>query len=91
MRRHAMSHSKKPTIKNMDFYHIFALNLSYYRRQSGYTQVMLAEIADISPSYLSSLESVNHVTPCSLEVLCSLAHALNIAPYQLLVPLAEDS
>ena len=85
-----MSHSKKPSFENVDYYLDLALNIAYYRRLAGYTQVMLAEKAQITQPYLGSLDSVNNPKHCSLEVLFNLARALNIQPYQLLKPLAEE-
>ena len=34
-----MSHSKKPSFENVDYYLDLALNIAYYRRLAGYTQV----------------------------------------------------
>ena len=86
-----MSHSKKPQFENVDFYHDIALNIAYYRRLAGYTQAMLAEKAQITQPYLGSLESVNNPRHCSLEVLFNIARALNVHPYQLLKPLADNA
>lgn len=86
-----MSHSKKPEFENVDFYHDIALNIAYYRRMAGYTQAFLAEKANITQPYLGSLESLNNPKHCSLEVLFNIARALNIHPYQLLKPLAEEN
>ena len=85
-----MSHKKKASSENADFYITIAHNIAYYRRLAGYTQAMLAEIIDISTPYMGALESTKNPKRCSIEVLFCLARALNVEPYQLLEPLDED-
>lgn len=85
-----MSHSKKISFENIDYYHELALNIAYYRRCLGYTQAILAEKAGISTSYLSALEAPNSVKTCSLEVIFNIAHSLNVQPYQLFKPLSSE-
>ena len=88
-RGYSMSHSKKPELENIEYYQTIALNIAYFRRLAGYTQSMLAQKAGISLPYLGTLESRNSLKPCSMEVLFDLARALDIEPYQLLMPLSE--
>lgn len=85
-----MSHSTKISFDNVDYYHELSLNIAHYRRCLGYTQAMLSEKANISTSFLSSLEAPGTLKPCSLEVLFNLARALEIEPYQLLKPLSSE-
>ena len=83
-----MSHNKKNGMENAAFYRTISLNIAYFRRMAGYTQKMLAKKAGITLSYLGALESCNSLKPCSMEVLFDLARALDIEPYQLLMPLS---
>lgn len=57
-------------------------NIKTYRKKLGLTQVELAIQADISTYYLSDLE-ISRGNP-SLDVLCRLADALKVEPYELL-------
>jgi len=81
-----MSKSKGMKFDNIDFYINLSLNIGYYRRLCGYTQAQLAEIVDLSPSFLGALEAPNCERRCSLETLFDIARALNIEPYKLLKP-----
>ena len=79
-----MSRSKRISFENRDKYIALGLNISYYRKLRGYTQEQLAERADLSRSYLSSVEAPSMITNVSLEVLFNLAKALDVSPAQLL-------
>lgn len=79
-----MSKSKKISKENEIKYIQLGLNISYYRKLIGYTQEQLAEEADLSRSYISSIEAPNEIKTVSLEVLFNISRALNIAPSKLL-------
>lgn len=71
--------------KENEFKYIqIGLNVAYFRKMRGYSQEELAELVDISRSYISAIEAPNIVQNVSLEVLFRLAKALEIEPYQLL-------
>ena len=59
-------------------------NIKRLRLQKNLSQETLAEKADISPSFLSDIE--NGKKWGSFETLVSLANALEVEPYELLLP-----
>lgn len=79
-----MSRSKKISKDNEIKYIQLGLNISYYRKLIGYTQEELAEEANLSRSYLSTIEAPNEVKTISLEVLFDIAKVLKIEPSKLL-------
>ena len=60
------------------------LKIAYYRKLNGLTQEELAEKIDISPGYLSQVETPSFVQPISLKMLFALADVFKIPPYKLL-------
>ncbi len=60
------------------------LKIAYYRKLNGFTQENLAEKIDVSPGYLSQVETPNFVQPISLKMLFALADIFKIPPYKLL-------
>ena len=66
-------------------YKTIGLNISYYRKLKGYTQLELADRVDISRTHMSNIEAPNMQTSISLEVLLSIAKELNIPAYKLLI------
>jgi len=66
----------------MQIREIFAFNLKKYRRQRGVSQEELAHLADIDRTYVSALE--RQVYSASLDVIASIAKALEVEPYMLL-------
>jgi len=61
--------------------HILAKNIRNQRNLLGYSQVKLAELANIAPSYLATIELERNFP--SDKVLESIAHALKIDPVEL--------
>lgn len=59
--------------------------IAYFRRQAGMTQEQLAERAGISLGFLSQVEAPNMVMGVSLTTLFSLADALDVPAYKLLM------
>lgn len=51
--------------------------VSYIRRERGYTQYKLAELADISVQFLSDIE--NNKKSMTVKTLCQIADSLNIS------------
>lgn len=71
----------------MDFeeqFRILGLNISYYRKLKGYSQLQLAEKSNISRTHMSNIEAPNIHTSISLETLFAIANALEIPAYYLL-------
>lgn len=64
-----------PKYKNL------GLNISYYRKSRGYTQIELAEILGIDRSHMSAIELAT--VGVSLDVLFKLCEALQISEKQL--------
>lgn len=61
--------------------HILAINIRNHRNLLGYSQVKLAEIANIAPAYLAMIELEKNFP--SDKVLERIAHALKIDPAEL--------
>lgn len=61
------------------------LNIAYYRKLKGISQIQLAEAARISRTHLSNIEAPNVPTQISIDTLLDIAKALDITPDQLLV------
>ena len=55
---------------------LFAKRIKYFRKQQGYTLLEFSEIADISVSYLTDIETGQSVP--SVDVIVSLLNALKI-------------
>lgn len=70
--------------KYLDEYKRLGLNIAYYRKLKGYTQMQLAEKVNISRTYISNIEAPNMATSVSLETLFAIAEALDISPADLL-------
>lgn len=67
---------------------ILASNVRRIRKELGYSQLMLAERAGISPGYMCDIENANKWP--SAEIFLLLAKELKLDSYQLLIP-SEDS
>lgn len=62
-------------------YKKLGLNIAYYRKERGLSQMMLAEKVDISRTHMSRIE--NNDCAVSLDVIFSIANALDIPVYKL--------
>lgn len=62
--------------KYYDIWLAIGLNILYYRKEQGMTQMQLAEKCDISRNHMQRIESANG--GCSLETLIDISNALNI-------------
>lgn len=67
--------------ENQELYRKLGLNISYYRRDCGLSQIQLAERIDISRTHMSRIE--NGDCAVSLDVVFSLSRALNVPTYRL--------
>ncbi|MCD8078397.1 MAG: helix-turn-helix domain-containing protein [Lachnospiraceae bacterium] len=65
-------------------YKLIGLNIAYYRKLKGLTQLQLAESVGISRTHMSNIEAPNMPTSISLETLLDIADALNIPAARLL-------
>lgn len=72
-------------------YKTIGLNIAYYRKLRGLTQLQLAEKIEISRTHLSNIEAPNVPTSVSLEVILQIAYVLNVPAGKLLdSPLRES-
>ncbi|MDR0852075.1 MAG: helix-turn-helix domain-containing protein [Clostridiales Family XIII bacterium] len=68
-------------IKFHEDYKKLGLNISYYRKEKGLSQIKLAELIDISRTHMSRIE--NSDCAVSLDVIFNIAKALDIPIYKL--------
>lgn len=68
-----------------EHYKQIGLNIAFYRKLKGLTQLQLAEQIGISRTHMSNIEAPLMTKPMSLEVLLNIADALEIEPYKLLM------
>lgn len=73
------------TTEHLTEYKLIGLNIAYYRKLKGMTQLQLAETANISRTHISNIEATNMPTSISLETLFAIAKALDIPAYKLLI------
>lgn len=57
-------------------YKMIGLNIAYYRKLNGLTQLQLAELAGISRTHMSNIEAPNMPTSVSLDTLMDIADVL---------------
>ena len=62
--------------KHFEEYKKLGLNISYYRKENGLSQMQLAEKIDISRTHMSRIE--NNDCAVSLDVIFSIAKTLDI-------------
>lgn len=70
--------------KRKQEYKMIGLNIAYYRKLKGLTQLQLAETINISRTHMSNIEAPNMPTSISLDTLFDIADALEIPPAHLL-------
>ncbi len=63
---------------------IYASNIKRIRTSKNVTQAAMAEKIGITEKYWSDIETGRK--PCSLDTLIAIANALNLEPYELLLP-----
>ncbi len=62
-------------------YRKLGLNIAYYRKDRGFTQMQLAELLDIDRSHMSAIELAT--VGVSLDVIFKLCNILNLSPKDL--------
>lgn len=66
-------------------YQMIGLNIAYYRKLKGLTQLRLAEETGLSRTHISNIEAPNMPTSISLDTLLDIAAVLDVPVYKLLV------
>jgi len=64
-----------------DKYKYLGLNIAYYRKEKGLSQIQLAELIDISRTHMSRIETADCAV--SLDVVFAICDALNVKPSKL--------
>ena len=62
--------------RNFDVWLGIGLNILYYRKEQGMTQMQLAEKCNISRNYIQRIETA--ASSCSVDTLIEIANALKI-------------
>ena len=62
-------------------YRKLGLNISYYRKDRGYTQMQLAELLNIDRSHMSAIELAT--VGVSLDVVFRICSVLQVSPKEL--------
>lgn len=64
--------------KYFNEYKKLGLNIAYYRKLKGLTQLQLAEAINVSRTHISNIEAPNMPMRISLETLFDIASALDV-------------
>ncbi len=67
--------------KHVDKYKYLGLNIAYYRKTKGLSQIALAELINISRTHMSRIETAECAV--SLDVLFDICDVLDISPEKL--------
>ena len=70
--------------KRKQEYKMIGLNISYYRKLKGITQLQLAEQININRTHMSNIEAPNMPTSISLDTLFDIADTLEVPVANLL-------
>lgn len=65
-------------------YKMIGLNIAYYRKLKGFSQLKLAEMVGVSRTHISNIEAPNMPTSISMDTLLDIADALDIPARKLL-------
>ena len=65
-------------------YKMIGLNIAYYRKLKGLSQLKLAEKVGLSRTHISNIEAPNMPTAISMETLLDIAEALDVPARKLL-------
>jgi transcriptional regulator with XRE-family HTH domain len=61
-----------------EYYRQLALNIAYYRKKLGLTQLQFAEKVGISRTHMSNIEAPNVPTPFTTTTLFKISDALGV-------------
>lgn len=75
----------KNKVLHAERYKQIGLNIAFYRKLKGFTQLQLAEMVGISRTHMSNIEAPLMEKTMSMDVLLNIADALEIEPYKLLM------
>ncbi len=67
--------------RHVDKYKLLGLNISYYRKQRGISQMQLAELINISRTHMSRIETADCAV--SLDVVFDICRVLDVTPQKL--------
>ena len=67
-----------------DRYITLGLKIAYYRKKSGYTQEVFAELIGKSVNFVAQVEGTGTIRGISLETLFKIAEVLKISPSKFL-------
>lgn len=65
-------------------YKMIGLNIAYYRKLKGISQLKLAEMVGLSRTHISNIEAPNMPTAISMDTLLDIAGALDVPARKLL-------
>lgn len=65
-------------------YKMIGLNIAYYRKLKGLSQIKLAESVGLSRTHISNIEAPNMPTTISLDALLDIADALGVPAKKLI-------
>ena len=68
-------------MRQYEKYHQLGLNIAFYRKRNGLSQIQLAELVNISRTHMSRIETADCAV--SLDVVFDICDALHITPSQL--------
>ncbi len=60
-------------------YDVFRKNIKYYRKKNNLTQEKLAELSNVSESYIKEIESNKEFTNVSLTIIFKISKALGVS------------
>ena len=67
-------------INQYEKYRKMGLNIAYYRKDKGHTQLKLAELLDIDRTHMQKIETAN--AGVSLDIIFKLSDILNVPVYR---------
>ncbi|MCL2884317.1 MAG: helix-turn-helix transcriptional regulator, partial [Oscillospiraceae bacterium] len=67
-------------MKHADKFHKLALNIAYYRKKQGLTQLQFAESLGVSRTHISNIEAPNYPVSFSMNLLFDMADVLEVEP-----------
>lgn len=68
--------NEETSTKRKQEFKMIGLNIAYYRKLKGFTQLQLAECVNISRTHMSNIEAPNMHTSISLDTLLDIADTL---------------